>query len=492
MSKLSEQIARMKALSNYGKSTEKPKVYHDNSVVYNATGADGKMYGIVKEGTKYYIKVMDDAKKALLSENFEYIGGFTNRKTYEYTDYSNALKNFDFKMRSIRDALHPKDGMIIESLDPNRREYLAIEATDEVKKIIARQREIMANAQFISEGKSFNPCKGDNCGNGDAKSKGKPFGEKGDNCEYKEADTEPYDKDGNPKKVNESEQTLAWNDNKDYMDKSQGTEVGDGAPFDKCPKSQTDCEAENGTVVEEGVKEPAPNEVNDWDKGLPNEAGTGNVDTKDGQPFEKKVNESVFDDDDEPIDVEGDDSVIDDTEPQDLDTDMETLDNDTEEGDSDIMDMLQQIMSRLDSLESKVTDEEFSDDDLYDGDEENAEDEIEGEEGTDDFNDESEFDNVYETVNYQNKRNKKINEDKLDDFGKHPAYRKEPFKYPNPKHQEKEGYDDWNDDSVESTAPYGEEIGDGMPFDQDAQHAKEAIAEAVTKVLRNFINGKKK
>ena len=37
--------------------------------------ADGKLYGIVREGTKYYIKVAKDAKKGLVAENFDYIFG---------------------------------------------------------------------------------------------------------------------------------------------------------------------------------------------------------------------------------------------------------------------------------------------------------------------------------------------------------------------------------------------------------------------------------
>ena len=45
---------RMKSLMNYGLKTENKQAY--STVEYQKVGADGKVYGIVREGTKYYIK----------------------------------------------------------------------------------------------------------------------------------------------------------------------------------------------------------------------------------------------------------------------------------------------------------------------------------------------------------------------------------------------------------------------------------------------------
>lgn len=50
-----EQLQRMKALMSYGINEAKQPVY--SSVEYNKVAADGKLYGIVREGTKYFIKV---------------------------------------------------------------------------------------------------------------------------------------------------------------------------------------------------------------------------------------------------------------------------------------------------------------------------------------------------------------------------------------------------------------------------------------------------
>ena len=396
---------------------------------------------------------------------------------------------------------------------------------------IRRQRQIMLNAQIIREGKNSGPVRG--CGEcGDASKKGAPFGLKDSKEKYKDAKEEPFDKDGEPKKMNEAE-VLGWNDNKDYMDKSHGTEIGDGKPFDKCPKCQTNAEAKNGTVVE-GVEEPAPNQVQDWDKGLPKEGGTGKVETKDGTPFDKKascagcknVNESMFEAEDDDItsldnddttpateggtDPVADDAPIDDTASQELGSDIDNLDSDMEGADGDIESLLQRILDKLDAIEAK-SDDTAGDDSLYGDDTtSDAGPDAEGIEGTTDAAPADDADlgddttelgaddagNMHkedETVYYESRNYRKLmKEDELHDFGKHPAYRKEPFTYPNPNHNEKEGYHDWNDDSVKGAKPYGEKIGDGTPFNVDPDAIANSIAEAALRILSKKINESKK
>ena len=97
-----ETLDRMKALMGYGLKTENKQSY--SSVEYQKMGADGKMYGIVREGTKYYIKTAPN-KQNLLKEDFSYIGGFRNRKDNEYTSFANAQKQFDLKMMSLKQTI---------------------------------------------------------------------------------------------------------------------------------------------------------------------------------------------------------------------------------------------------------------------------------------------------------------------------------------------------------------------------------------------------
>lgn len=484
MTNINKELSRIKSLMNYGYINESKK-QNDDSVEYTNKGADGKIYGIIREGSKYFIKVKNPNGKSLIPENFDYIGGFSNKKANEYNSYANALKQFDLKMMSLKEAFDNKESVIVESLNPNLKEKLVIEGIESMKDEISRQKQIMMNAKLISEGKT---CGKDACCCGDAKKQGKPFGAKAKNNDYKEVKGDIYNEKGEPK-VNE-EEVLAWNRNADYMDKSNGTEVGDSAPFDK--KANCNCKCNNGVVEEGKPSEPAPNEVNDWDKGLPNKAGVGEV--GDSAPFDKKVNESVFDDEEDNQTIDGEigtddtDNVIDDTEAQDLDTELDNV----EEDDDNLESLLQQVLDKLDNLEAKINDNNFSDDELYDNDEDSEEfddndDEMGDENDMNDFNDfdDDSMDKEDETVYYESKSYRKMmaESNRLNDFGKHPAYRKQPMELPSSNHQEMNGYHDWNDDSVKGEKPYGETIGDGQPFEIDPETIDNAIAESINRFL---------
>ena len=71
------------------------------------------------------------------------------------------------------------------------------------------------------------------------------------------------------------------------------------------------------------------------------------------------------------------------------------------------------------------------------------------------------------------------NMNKLDDFGKHPAYQKKVMSLPPKDLQEFPDYYDMNDDSVKNDMPYGERIGDGAPFESDPQAIDNASAESL-------------
>ena len=108
---------------------------------------------------------------------------------------------------------------------------------------------------------------------------------------------------------------------------------------------------------------------------------------------------------------------------------------------------------------------------------------------------------IYETKAYREAM-RKLNEDgmtpfkdagrvpqgnmnKLDDFGKHPAYQKVVMTLPPKDLQEFPEYYDMNDDSVKNDEPYGEKIGDGAPFDIDPESIDNAIAEAFDRLKKN-------
>ena len=535
MNKVENQISRMKSMMTYGLTTEgKDNQY--KSVEYQREGADGKTYGIVREGTKFYIKV-SDKKKNVLKEDFDYIGGFRNRKDNEYTSYANALKHFDMKMIGLNEASKNKK-IVIESWNPDRKEELAVEATEKMRREIERQRQIMGNVNVIEENKNYSVnltedcCKGKSCNKVDKDcmatqkdnikkikdGKGGPSNSGGDPyTQSAEAEMKKMQKtnikNGYKPVMSESEQVLGWNENPDYIDTSHGTEVGDDAPFTE--GEGTEKEMKNGTV-EEGVAMHKEGE----NQNSPS-VGTGEI--GDDAPFDKPISEAAEDDDlddvedtdldsddedfdDEDIDLDsdeefGDDDLDDeDFESEDVDNDFESEDSDEDFEDND----LESRLSTLEDLVMKIADklgvDSFEDDDLYDdsddedfddsddSDEEFGDEDDEFDDSDDDFDEDDDFDDddteVFESKSY---RKMMVDEDRLDYFGKHPAYRKEPMRLPSNRHQEMKGYDDINDDSVESESPFGEKIGDGTPFEISPEDITNAIAESIQRNLKKKI-----
>jgi hypothetical protein len=538
MNKFDNQISRMKAMMNYGLQTESKSQYSD--IEYKRVGADGKMYGIVREGAKFYIKVSDKTEN-VLKENFDYIGGFRNRKDHEYTSYANALKNFEMKMHSINEASSKKESIVIESWNPDRKEMLTVEATDKMRKEIARQRQIMGNTVMIQEKKNYTVdlteaecCKVDKeCAdtqkNNIAKKsdgKGEPTGQGGDPFTEKACGETSATQKTNGKKeckpVMEGEQVLGWNDDADYLDTTSGTEVGDDAPFTEAPNSEK--EMENGTV-EEGVALHAQGENQ-------NSPAVGVGEVGDDAPFEEKAElQEEYEMEEEPMVTEDDMDV--EEEPMEDDfaseeevedefvDDEEMVDSDDVDFESDLDDMADEAaeedefdgdmetrLSAIEELLAKIADKvgvsTFDDDELYD-DEESAEEEVEddflegdaemdmeepevdGEEISAEDDMDVEDDDEFEVFESKSFRKAMLKEEEMDYFGKHPAYSKEPMELPDNAHQEKEGYYDMNDDSVENDEVFGKEIGDGAPFEIDPKAIENAIAESIRRIMKKKI-----
>lgn len=544
MNNVNNQLNRMKAMMTYGLKTESKNNSY-NSVEYQREGADGKLYGIVREGTKFYIKVSDKTKGAL-KEDFNYIGGFRNRKDNEYTSYANALKQFDIKMISLKEA-KGNTKLMVESWNPENNEKLMVEATASMQREIARQRQIMGNAATIFEsrnnysvelmnegcekvdkackeiekgnlkGEKKHDCCGDVTCNG-----GDPFTEKAkDGEDSKGVQATQKTNIGKAKEpVTEGEQVLGWNDNADYLDTSHGTEVGDDAPFTEGEGTEKDLD--NGTVAEgvamhtQGENQNSPavgtGEVGDdapFDEKAKNELQESgffhNPDVADDEQLPDTPDEIVLDGEDVEDDFEldgEDDFGADDfggeeeEEPfgdEELEADFESdLDEPALEGEGDVVTRAEfdELMAKLDAIAEKLGVDVFEDDNLYDDEsegEESSEEDVDFD-GEEDFGDEESFEDeeddfeVYESRSY---RKMMMKEDKLDMFGKHPAYQKEPMELPSNKHQEMPDYYDMNDDSVENEKPYGQQIGDSAPFEIDPQAIENAIAESIKRILGN-------
>ena len=550
------QFDRMKQLMNYGLNESKKQPY--TGVEYTKVAADGKMYGIVREGTKFYIKV-SSKKDNVLAENFEYIGGFRNRKDNEYSSFASAQKNFDFKLRSLAEAYGNGKNIVVESWNPDRQEELTVEATEKMKKEISRERQIMENASSIFNRKpqevkpinEVNEC-GSNpfCINPDKKFK------VNNNVKQGKVETNgPVEDAVEHEKVNlkktdikeASDQVLGWNrGNDDYMDKSHGTEIGDSMPFDGPEARNIDDgdkkitrsgEENQGTIHESEETSMIYNDNQNSPK-----PGVGEI--GDDNPFDgekgKQIDEAIDDLDDDPsledsdAGLDGEDLSVDDGSDLDLggeegdelagdelgDYELELGGEEVEE--DGIEDRLSALEDKLDKILSAIAEDDYEDDDLYDDSEDydddegdEAEFELETDDTPDDFGpDNEEEEPIEDEIAFESRaynamklrearrnRARRINEggmtpfkdagrvpqgnmNKLDDFGKHPAYQKVVMSLPPKDLQEFPDYYDMNDDSVKNDMPYGERIGDGAPFDIDPESIDNAIAESVNRVLK--------
>ena len=602
-----DQLNRMKSLMNYGLQTESKQAPY-STVEYQKVGADGKVYGIVREGTNYYIKSAPN-KQNLVKEDFDYIGGFVNRKSHQYDNFALAQKQFDLKMMSLKEAANnPKFN--VESWDLNKKELIVTEASDKMKGEILRERQIMKNAMNIMENKALccdDPCtpgnnikvgtpetgdaNGNNVTDGFDQKVGNEFQKQG-----KDNIKDPKEsKNVNGNAVNE-EEVLGWNRNKDYMDKSHGTEIGDSAPFDG-PEARNiddqDKKVTNSGEMKNGVVENHGTSMHDTDNQNSPAVGVGEGPSDDNnKPFDdekgKQIDEALemvedLDDVDggegedpladedpvgedpemggepmgEPVDTDGlgDDEGLDDDGLGDEDLGDEDFGDEDLEGDDVVEDDLENRISAMEDLLSQIADklgiqqnvdaDAYGDDDLF------------GDEGEEDFGDDEDFDGeedfgdeggeepdfggedlggegevspeddeiedglnrecgldptmesrrrngvqIFETRAFKRAmRKQRMNEEgmkpftdngrvpsgnmnKLDDFGKHPAYQKVVMDLPPKDMKEFPGNYDMNDDSVRNDNPYGEKIGDGAPFDIDPEAIDNAIAEAFDRLKK--------
>ena len=412
MSTFNDQLSRMKALMTYGTVNEDAKHISSYNIEYKAKAADGKYYGIIRENSKYFVKVATPGKE-MIAEDYQYIGGITNKSNYEYNSYANALKQFELKLGSINEAYDEDRRVNVEALDPFKKEDLVIEGTEKMKNELARQRQIMRNACVIMNEateigstpfKSQPESEHDNSGNKDY-----PFTKEG----KPEADRGAIKFDGGDPKKHSATFGEDSKDVEDYdldggktpkVDGSVASEKPKGGKVARVNESMEEC----GTLVPgamgEGCKEEDELGVEGEDKPIDTDelGGEGEGQTElDGEPELGGEDEPGLGDSEEGAEL-GDDELGDE---EDLDDDEFDFEDDDELGDED--ELGDDELGLDDEDELGDDDFDFEDDDDEFGDEEGAEledeDELGGEdklgdeegtefEGEDEFGDDEEED----------------------------------------------------------------------------------------------------
>lgn len=280
------QLQRMKALMTYGINESKEPTY--STVEYNKTAADGKMYGIVREGTHYFIKVAKDPQGKLIAENFDYIGGFRNRKDNMFESFAAAQRYFGEKMININENVGSTQKQVIEENYINEKGEALVEATNRMQAEIARQRQIMANAQNIMEEKeqSCEPVKGTGTDKNSASPK----------C-----------------KAKQPEETVV-----DY----------NGKPFKKCPSAPF-------TVI----GKPLTESLDDIDTELDDETAATDLDDNDDVEYELETDDADVEDGDLSTRIDGLesklDTILDAITNMKYDDDDELYDDDEDDTDDD-------------------------------------------------------------------------------------------------------------------------------------------------------------
>lgn len=523
MANFDKQLSRMEFLMGYRMPVNESK---NSNIEYHTNGADGKVYGIVREGTKFYIKTTTPGNEELF-ESYDYINGFNDRKATEYKSYNEASKQLELRLMSLNEAYGVKND--VSTVDFNRSSKVLSTLTEEARKELNRLTQIMENSVNIGIKNNI----GDH---GDEESKGtskgsdtvknnKPFDEKAIaklDKDFVEQCHDPKNTDSNyddaAKNVNadlQSDKMKTGGESKnDYKDAHDDLE-GDGVA-DKKPK---------------GAKSVKLNEgLYDTDNIIDTHMDKADLD----EPYDDDdLSVEDFDDNTDMGDEYGDASFGDDPvgAPEEVGTDIVGADSDEDDDLDTLMEEFESIISGdCEAMTGKNGTLDVQTCDRM-SETENCKEEgncaCKGKEcdGTEDamtgkscdcepitwdkmnesqkkvintivesvcgkiFNDKPKKSVTVESK-IQSIIDKIVKEEvtKLNAWGKHPKYGKEPMTTPDNKEVIKGTAEkDWNDDSAKGSQRYGQKIGDGAPFDQ----VVDMLTDSVMKMLKENLGVKK-
>lgn len=481
------KLSRMEYLMGY----RMPVNEHKSNVEYFTEGADGKIYGILKEGNMYYIKTSEKGKETL-AESYEYIGGFSYRNENGYKSYNAATKQLEQKMIALNESygVH-KD---VSTVDFNRGEKLLEGLTQEARKELDRVKLIMENSMGIKDniGNHGNPeGKGTSTG-AQTEKNNDPFSDKKDEKLTKDSVEEEAD----PKKAN-SNYTDASKSVESQMTSDKAPNKNDTNAINDFKKTNADIDGTSvAAETPKGGKAVMVNEdIDDYDEFNLDDYSDDIIDT----PIENA-------DQDEPYE-EGSENLVgfggDETEEDDFDLDAlmeefeERISGDDEtltgpHGSSEV-----QTVDEVSAASQNPKSEEKQE--ALDGPKGN------GESITTDTLSESQIQQVDRIVNkvveklFESKKKSaedvlaekvmKLVKEEMQEWGKHPKFGQPAFTTPPSKEvlagtAEK----DWNDDSAKGSERYGKKIGKSTPFDEKVN----VLTDSVMAVLKEQLGLKKK
>ena len=515
MAKYEDQLERMNFLMEY--KAQAPKS-DSGSIWYHANGADGKVYGIIKEGTKFYIKTTESGKENL-SESYDYINGFNNRRENEFTDYNKATKKLELELMHLNEQFGKHEAS--STVDFKRSEKVFANLTEAARVEIDRMNQIFENSCKIGSGcacfedpESKGKSTGDN-----TKENNDPFTQsanadmdyKGSNGTVKGATDGTEVKDINADLQSDKMKTKNSGSEKDYKPAHDDLD-GEGAADKKLnegfyPDENTNVYDNNGADAmaamgadDEGSEEIDEVEFPDENPNTFDDGGAAAMDAMSAEDFEDPmIPDGDLSDDDFADNAEVGDDIAGQGDDEDLDSLLEAFEaefcNEENETTSKITGpdpVMDKEKNPINGTNNGIGDEKGEEWKRIDEEDGNVNEPTkQGDEDTMknyqskgslpvqswDKMDKSVIRKITEDVcrklTHKESLNEKIDRmvreeiTKLDAWGKHPRYRKEPMTTPSNKEvlagtAEK----DWNDDSAKGDQPYGQKIGDGAPFNQ--------------------------
>lgn len=428
MSKFDEQLNRMQYLCDYQPETLNES--KNNNVEFFTVGADENVYGIIKEGNKYYIKRTERGRENL-AESYNYINGFNRKNENCFNSYNTASKHLEVMMINLNEAHGRHEDVSVVDFSKAERDAQILNEAARVE--LDRMKQIMENIDIIS-----------NIGDhGNPESKGTSTGAQ------TEKNNTPFDSKVSPKM------------DKDH--KFKGTVEGATSDFNKVSH-----ETVNKDLQSDKMKSANSNETeNGCDKNYKNTKsdleGTDVVSANPTGAKAVKMNENV-----------------------DIETLLEELQNDEvlkgPKGNGQSVAMADsQIKAKVEKPSEKALKgpngsmKAISWDKMTNEDVDALADVI-----CESIIASSKQETLLEMVD------RVVNEEvtKLNVFGQHPGYRKKPFTTdPNKEVLAGTADRDWNDESAKGDSPFGQKIGSSAPFTEPIDGITNAVVNMVKETL---------
>jgi hypothetical protein len=471
-SKFDSQLDRMQYLMGYRVPVNESK--RSNKVEYHTLGADNKVYGILKEGNMYYIMTTEQGKEKL-AESYEYIGGFNYRNENGYKSYNEATKQLELKMISLNEAYGKHEDVSV--VDFNRGKKNLAVLTEEARKELNRMHQIFENSQTIGK---------DNTGDPESKGKATDPAKQGD--PFEEPAKAELDKDLKATATVESadDNTKVDGVEKDLESDAMKTKKVDTAEEPK--DAHDDLEGEGvadqhptgakAVKMNEGIEfNPDDFHADDIDANADTLVGDDELSDEDLEDFANTEEEPI-------VDVEPDNGPLGDGDF--LNDELDTLIREFEETEKAMHGEEKNIESKIEGPD-KVMDGPHGGLDVQGWNDEKVNEAVDRitnavvnklcEGKCESKEEKAEVCPKCGKEKCECKKPETLKEaidrivaeeiTKLDAWGKHPRYRKQPMSTPaNKEVLAGTAEKDWNDDSAKGEQPYGQKIGSSDPFEK--------------------------